>query len=500
MARRGMGGSAGAPQPAGGGVHTPVRAGRSGTGSTTGRTGTTGRGTTGTTGRGMAGRTGTGGRMDSTRRGGTPNSTRFYTEMTVAGLLSAFVGSLIFNGLIDRYYVTWPNLLIVTVGMAIMAFLIVLSCGMVESVRMAISDRQGGLSAGKALLCAVAAAIVVGAAAAGFEFIYELGYRYTGVCYDDYLFVIDDSGSMMSSDHKSKRYSALEMLLETMDDTNMAGLVRFSDKVDAEIAPALLDGTHRSAMNTELAKPMLGGGTDIQEALLYAADLLEAARRPDHSTVVVLLSDGGASVDLDRVLQRYNDMNVDICTVALGMGADRVLLQKLADGTGGLSLEVKNADMLRSTYLLLNGGTITRNLLLPRIGSDRGDILHAVMCVVFLAALGVLIGGALILMFNTSYMNTHPVVCTVASLGGALLLELGNDLGMNGFQRTVLLVLYGLILIQCGVRGVSGYTGTLVGNRKNTGTPGEQDVEKKVLEGKSSVESGRGRGRGRGRR
>ena len=399
---------------------------------------------------------------------GTPNSTRFYKEMFAAGLAAAFAGSLIFNYLIERYYVEWSNVVIMGVGMAVMAFLIVLACGMVESVMMAIADEHGGVSVFKALVFAVLAALVVGGAAMGLEFVYELGYQYVGVNYDDYVFVIDDSGSMFSSDRKDKRYEALEMLVESMDESNQVGLVRFSSGVDSEAAPALLDDAHRQTIDGVLAQTTQGGGTDIQVALMRAAEMLDTAKRQGYATAVILLSDGAAYVDTDAVAQRFNGLDVDICTVALGHGADRRLLQTLADDTGGLALEVSDADMLRSTYRLLNGGRLTRCLLLPRIGADRSDLLHAAMCVIFLAVLGVLIGGALILMFNTHYMNPHVMVCVAASGVGALILELGNDFGLGGVQRTILLVLYGLILIQCGVRGLSGRSGRLGGDRSRS--------------------------------
>lgn len=374
-------------------------------------------------------------------------SSRPYKELLIGGLAAAVVGCIIVSILLDRFYMEWPNLVLVCVCMMAMALPIILVCGLIEAKMIGLAEKSRAMDVPRALLFALAGTLIIGAAALALEFLYELGYAYQGVNYDDYIFVIDDSGSMGSNDRGNKRYSALESLLNGMDETNMVGVIRFSDIIEGEEAPDVLNDSHRQNIQNLIGGKVLSGSTDIQLALNRAIEMFQTAKR-DRPSAIVLLSDGQSLVDVNGLTAQANAMDVDICTVALGMGADRQMLQSLADSTGGMMMDVRDADMLRVSYKLLNGGVLRRCLLMPRIGSDRGDILHGIMSVVFMGVLGSLISLALVLMFGTSKAQPQLVIGTAASFAGALIHELGNAIGTDGIARTAMLILFGLVLLQ----------------------------------------------------
>jgi len=376
---------------------------------------------------------------------------RFYYEMTLGALAAGGIGCIVVNALFRRFYLEWPNLVLVGVCFAAVTFLLLLFCGIVEVMKISITSHLGGISVGRVAAFACATAVAVGCAGAVLEFIYELGYVQTGVNYDDYIFVVDDSGSMGGSDPQAQRYGALKQLLGRMDESNQVGLVCFADTILAEEALAVMDDAQRSRMNSAAERDMAYGGTAVELGLQRAYEMYQNGRRNGYSSAVILLSDGHSSVDTDAVVKMFNSIDTDICTVALGSGADRETLEKLADGTGGMALEISSADAIRASYALLSGMPLKRCLLLPRMGADKDDVLHAVMCVVFLTLLGVGMMLGMQVLMNSKYMKPQLVVGPAATLLGALILEIGYGRGAGSGVRNVLILLYALVLIRCPV-------------------------------------------------
>ena len=373
---------------------------------------------------------------------------RPYKELTVAGLICSVIGAVIIAILLDSLYMQLPNLILVPLSMMILTLPIVLVCGLIEARKMGLASDKFTLGTSRVIAFALAGTLAVGAVACVLEFIYELGFVYQGVNYDDYIFVIDDSGSMSTSDRSDKRYTALDTLIGNMDESNMIGVVRFSSDVDSELAPAVLNDSHRQRVSSFLDSPARGGGTDIQAGLERATELFAASRRSGRASAIILLSDGAsASVDVTGLSEKLNKLDIDICTVALGSGADRNLLQDLADATGGIMLDVSDAEMLRVSYKLLNGGSLRRNLLMPRMGSDKGNILHIAMSILFMGALGSFISLLLVTMFHTERAKPQLVVGISASFTGAVIHELTNNMGLGNIGRFVMLVLFGLVLL-----------------------------------------------------
>ena len=370
---------------------------------------------------------------------------RFYWELLAGGLAASLVGSILVKLLFEHFYAEWPNLVLASVSMLIMAALITLVCGMIEAQRNMIAHGDTAGSIGEMMLKAAIGTLIVSALALGLEFIYELGYVYKGVDFQDYIFVVDDSGSMSGNDRQNKRYSSLGPLLESMDETSMVGLIRFDNTILDEAAPAVLDDTQRQTLKQIMDNAAISGGTDIQLALNRAAQLYQDSKRSGIPSAVVLLSDGGANVDVPGIIQTFNNMDVSVCTVALGSSANRNLLQSLADGTGGVMLDVSDADMLKASYRLLNGGELRRCLLMPRIGADKSDVMHMVMSVLFMAILGTAISAVLAFMFGWDAGKRQLLVGGTASTIGALIHEVCNNLGSS--QRSLMLFLFGLVLL-----------------------------------------------------
>jgi len=115
-----------------------------------------------------------------------------------------------------------------------------------------------------------------------------------------FVFVIDDSGSMAGTDPNRLSVFAVQSLLSMLDDRDEVSIVRLNGGVQGELPPAIqpLTPKHRSAMEGLLG---IGGrlaayprenDTTCRSALEQTRQLLQAAYRPGVAQVVLFLTDG----------------------------------------------------------------------------------------------------------------------------------------------------------------------------------------------------------------
>ncbi len=172
--------------------------------------------------------------------------------------------------------------------------------------------------------------------------------KYITVVHDDML-VIDRSASMTTNDKIGAAKNAATLYVDATADGNMLGLVSFNgdlnepnDDAYLEEDLASVNSTVRSDLKTAIDGLVAEGWTSIGDGLYLALDRLETLGDADHPCTMVLLSDGmenearywdhptEPSVKADVV---GSDCVVD--TIALGPQTDEVLLQEIANLSGG---------------------------------------------------------------------------------------------------------------------------------------------------------------------
>ena len=156
--------------------------------------------------------------------------------------------------------------------------------------------------------------------------------------------IIDDSGSMTSTDPNKLRVQAVDLLTETLPSTTTLGAVEFGSGIEA--IPGIFEGTpaaftvfppepvgaNAAAMQESLKNNINAddGGTDYNSAFAKAdADNLTAQAR-------IFLTDGGHNVGT------YNEAHLahNVPTYVIGFGGvelpeDKERLKKIAADTGG---------------------------------------------------------------------------------------------------------------------------------------------------------------------
>jgi len=180
----------------------------------------------------------------------------------------------------------------------------------------------------------------------------------------DVRVLIDVSGSMKQNDPDNLRQPALELLVNLLPEGSKAGVWTFGRYINMLVPHRPVTGRWREEATSKAADVnSLGLFTNIGEALEKATyDLDKPNDR--YQTSLILLTDGMVDIDkapeknqrewrriVDEVLPKLKQAGYTIHTIALSDNTDKVLLDKLALATDGMSEVAKNADELMKIFL-----------------------------------------------------------------------------------------------------------------------------------------------------
>lgn len=373
---------------------------------------------------------------------------KFHLSLFLHALAGAAVGALIGKLIYQvMYRPSENNILMVGLVLGVIAACILMACALCELRKPRITMNRE-LNWQRLLLGLLGAVAVFGLGCLC-EFLYELNGVLIPVTFDDYVFAIDDSGSMSSTDPQDLRYDAMRELLVSLGEKKRAGLVRFTDSVyTAPVDMAYLDETHMETLNDAIAQHRSDGGTDIYTALMTALDLYERGGESGRAAVVVLLSDGGSSVPIDDVSERFVDAGIVINTVSLGNGANESLLQNLAQATGGQYFRVEQAGELVEAFQHVSSAVSYRCLFTPRPGPQRGSPLLMLLRILFLMLPGEAIALFLLLLLQDSRGGRQLLVSAVTGLLAGIVMEVGTFFFLPlVLTQLVSWVLYGIVLL-----------------------------------------------------
>lgn len=163
----------------------------------------------------------------------------------------------------------------------------------------------------------------------------------------DFVFVMDESGSMSGSPI-SHSQSAAKRFVAALLDGDRAGLVGYDSS--ANLRQGLTDD--HDALNRSIESLSAGGGTDTEAGLRTGLQHLEQDGMENRSQVIILLSDGRSNSDSypRSVAEDAADRGVQISTVGLGNNIDENELQDIADITGGDYYHVADEEDLPETF------------------------------------------------------------------------------------------------------------------------------------------------------
>ena len=243
---------------------------------------------------------------------------------------------------------------------------------------------------------------------------------------DDYIIVIDNSGSMMDSDPQRERFPAVESFLNELDESNQVSIILFSDQTQMPLPLTAVDDNLRASIAETLSELQPNGGTDIQRALYEAQAVVTD---PSRKTMVILLSDGESRVDVRAVTKLYNDNNLVLNTIDCSGNQfwRSSLLLNLSTSTGGYNYQVAEMNQLAGTLTQILSGTHNDRMLLDyRYGYDRNSSGFAFLRILLITLMGLAMCGALgFMLFSTAVIRSMLKQKPAMALLAGLILEFG---------------------------------------------------------------------------
>ena len=179
------------------------------------------------------------------------------------------------------------------------------------------------------------------------------------------ILILDNSGSMKTSDPADLRFTAVRLFISLLDDGDQVGLILFStqsDKLTAEMVTLHGEADKRQLLD-HTRFPAADGYTDIKAALFDAGDLLlmiqgnTGTTNASGKTVVVLLTDGKPEISQpytayeEEALGAARSLGVPVLSIALTTAAQTPFLNRLAAETGGMVVPADDAADLLDAYL-----------------------------------------------------------------------------------------------------------------------------------------------------
>jgi Ca-activated chloride channel family protein len=157
----------------------------------------------------------------------------------------------------------------------------------------------------------------------------------------DLVVVMDVSGSMRGEKISAARNSLLQFV-DLLDDRDRLEIMLFSEDL-VTLTPLSALGEKRDDVRTRVSGIVEQGDTRLYGAVIAAYNELLESGDPDHIRAMVVLSDGENTVwdyDLDQVVAQIGGSAESgtapkIFTIAFGDDADREVLQRIAEITGG---------------------------------------------------------------------------------------------------------------------------------------------------------------------
>ncbi len=207
----------------------------------------------------------------------------------------------------------------------------------------------------------------------------------------DVMIVLDRSGSMWGdklTDAKNAAKTFVDMLNETYD---QAGLVSFSSTASLDKELLTMDDANKTELKDTIDALTAGGATNIGDGIAAATTELTSERaRSNAAKIQILLSDGKANrpwgvnatqYAIDKAKEACRK-NINIYTISLGSGADRELMQAIANITSGQEYYAPTSDQLQEIFeQIANKIAVSQNYgaIAPKSVKNIGSVVRIVL-------------------------------------------------------------------------------------------------------------------------
>ncbi len=342
----------------------------------------------------------------------------------VAGLLWAFIGRALLNALSHS---VWMPLLVglYFVGLALMLILALWLCTLIKG---RVMPERGSYPKAFALTALVLLLALL------FQWVYSRDFNMEEVVPtgdSSYIFLVDESGSMLGNDMNNERGKAIQNLMAKCEPDFPCAVYGFESSF-RQISP-MLPASVLAVNPLELGAY---GGTNISDAIEYVLQEIESGNlRAGLRPHIILVTDGvdtGGMKPLKATLRHANDANVRVSTVGVGNAVDAEYLRNIAVKTEGNYVTCETmSDLLGSiTDITEQESSDYQRTLLNTREEMPHDWVYAVMRILFLLILAVPFLIIKSLLLRTNDANTNVLIPNLILL---LIGALSVEIGMNQF-------------------------------------------------------------------
>ena len=346
---------------------------------------------------------------------------KFHFMLLLFGLIGGFIGDILIELFISHIAGTTPNAITVAVSFAIFTFSMMGSCVLCEYIYPRLTQTESKYNKYRVLAFLISI-VAIAVLAMILQFFYGMGM---GTKVSDFIFVIDDSGSMDQNDPFEERYDAVMQLANTLSSDDRIAMVKFSDSILDSIPLEYNTPNYRDEFEQRIKGTIPNGGTDIELALREATRLSDTGDT-NRYTMVILLSDGDSDVDIEGITDVLIDRGIILNTIGLNVSLTGVdLLETMAKSTGGEFYDVFDAKSLIPIMKGMEKHIMRNSLLGPRAVIKRDSTIHKIARVAFIAILNIALGIALQFIIDNRLLRWQIVVSAITGIIAGLILEIG---------------------------------------------------------------------------
>ena len=360
-----------------------------------------------------------------------PSGPRLNKAMLIITLIGAIVAWLLCSLVYELLLIKVPGLLLIPMVTAL--FMLLIGAVVIIGSKLTRSFRSdvitGKLSGDRNFLYLLIGTLICFVVMIPLEMLYEITLtKKDPFTASTYIFLVDDSGSMSSSDPKEMRYSAITGIMQNKSPDTAFAVYAFADNVEVALPMQTVSAGIPTLTETQ------GGGTAMGTALTRIIDDVEAGTLGTLSNPIVVLITDGRSNDMymgdayDALLQRYVNAGIPISPVGLG-NVDRRMLNYTAAFTGGNFVDIRHAGAFRGAVELAAEGA-SRDLL-----SFRSELqyswLHGIMRVLFITIYAAMFTVMMLVCYGDARTSKFSLRW---GIGKGFLAALILETGMNGLM------------------------------------------------------------------
>lgn len=147
------------------------------------------------------------------------------------------------------------------------------------------------------------------------------------------VLVIDNSRSMLEENRMQLAKQAAALAIEPLAENDLLGVIAFGDKSDW-VSEMIAVGD-KSELRERIDKLEATGVRTIMYPAIRKAFLALAAADVERRNMIILTDGVSAPGEFERIAREMAEQGVRVSTVTVGAGADRTIVQRIADVAGG---------------------------------------------------------------------------------------------------------------------------------------------------------------------